>query len=201
MSHARGFSLLEMTVAIAVFATVLGTVAAGLVRDNQAQQAILAHTGPVMKLRSAMNRVAADLRMAGLWGEDRDHDGYLDSGEDINGNGVLDADWSLAEGVTETTLSFNARTDLRDGTDVIATGIYDARTTYKFVDGNLIREQLVYDDEGNASVRKAVLAEDVKSVEFSRSGRVVTCRASVDIPMGGSVIQTRTLETRIWLRN
>lgn len=198
---ARGFSLLEVVISLGLFATLAGSVAAGLVRDNQAQQAILAQTGPAMKLRSALHRITMDLRMAGMWGEDRNHDGVLDAGEDINDNGVLDANWNLEEGVAQAELSFNARRDMRVGGDVIATGIYAARTTYRLLNGDIVREQVRYDIDGNASVMRAILARNVSGLTFSRTGGVVQVRAAVEIPLGGGRTQTRVLESRVWLRN
>jgi len=201
MSTTRGFSLLEVTVSLALFATLAGTVAAGIVRDNQAQRAILAQTGPIMKLRTALHRITMDLRMAGMWGEDHNHNGTLDDGEDINDNGVLDADWNLAEGVAQASIDFNARSDMRSGGEVVATGIYSARTTYRLLDGDIIREQVRYDLDGNATVMRAILASRVSGLTFSRVGGVIRVRASVDIPLGGGRIQNRVLESRVWLRN
>ena len=51
--------------------------------------------------------LGVDLRMAGLWGEDSNHDGVFQEREDLNGNGVLDADWSLPDGETQNVLAFN----------------------------------------------------------------------------------------------
>lgn len=201
MSATRGFSLLEMIVSLGLFATLAGSVAAGIVRDNQAQQAILAQTGPIMKLRTALHRITMDLRMAGMWGEDHNHNGTLDEGEDINDNGVLDADWNLAEGVAQGSINFNARSDMRNGKDVIATGVYSARTTYRLRDGDIVREQLRYDLDGNPTLMRAILAANVSGLTFSRTGGVIRVRVSVDIPLGGGRIQNRVLESRVWLRN
>jgi len=201
MTGSRGFSLIEVTISIGLFAALAGTVAAGIVRDNQAQQAILGQTGPIMKLRGALQRISMDLRMAGIWGEDRNHNGVLDDGEDINENGALDADWNLADGIAQDSLSFNARTDLHNGGELIATGIYAARTTYKLRDGDLIREQVRYDLDNNPTVMHTILATRIAALTFSRTGGVIRVRASVDIPLGGGNIQNRVLETRVWLRN
>jgi len=201
MTGTRGFSIIEVVISIGLFAALAGSVAAGIVRDNQAQQAILAQTGPIMKLRSALHRISIDLRMAGLWGEDRNHNGKLDDGEDLNDNDVLDADWNLVEGTAQASLSFNARTDLREGSEVVATGIYAARTTYRLQNGDLVREQVRYDGEGNAQLMRAILAKNIASLTFTREGGVVRVRASVEYPMGGGRTQNRVLETRVWLRN
>ena len=198
----RGFSLLEVSVSLAFFAVVAGTAATSLLQDNQAQRAVNAQVGPSMRLRSTINRISVDLRMAGIWGEDSNHDGLLDPREDLNGNGVLDADWSLPDGATSDELSFNSRADLHDedGT-LIATGIYSPKVRYLLVNDRVIRERTRYDDEGNKTTQWTVLAEGIRSLTFKREGGVVKVRGEVDIVLGGGEIETRTLETRVWLRN
>ena len=140
--------------------------------------------------------------MAGIWGEDSNHDGLLQDREDLNGNGVLDADWSLPDGATHEQLTFNSRADLRaeDGT-LVATGVYSAKVRYLLVNGRVIRERTRYDDDGNATTQWTPLAEGIRSLTFTRQGGVVKVTAEVDITLGGGKYETRTLETRVWLRN
>ncbi|MHC4954845.1 MAG: hypothetical protein ACYTGZ_13245 [Planctomycetota bacterium] len=199
--HERGLTIVESLLSVSVFATLMGSIAAGMIRDNQAQGAMLGETGPALKLNRALYRISVELRMAGVWGEDRNHNGFLDTGEDINGNGELDSDWSLEDGKTQSHLAFNTRADLRDEDGVIiATGIYKARTKYSFVDGEIIRHQLRYVD-GKAQLHRHVVAKNVRSLTFTRNGGLVKVRASVDIDIGGGDTRTQTAETRVWLRN
>jgi len=198
----RGYSLLEMSMSLVFFAALAGSAATSLLQDNHAQRALTAQVGPAMRLRSAVHRIGVDLRMAGLWGEDSNHDGVLQEREDLNGNGVLDADWSLPDGETHNVLAFNSRADLRDSDGaVIATGVYSPRIRYLLVNGRVIRERTRYDDEGNATTQWTTLAERIRSISFSRKGGVIKVRAEVDIVLGGGEIETTSLETRIWLRN
>ena len=184
------------------FAALAGSAATSLLQDNHAQRALTAQVGPVMRLRSAVHRIGVDLRMAGLWGEDSNHDGLLQDREDLNGNGVLDADWSLPDGETHNVLAFNSRADLRDDDGAVsATGVYSAKIRYLLVSGSLIRERTRYDDEGVATRQWTTLADRIRSISFSRTGGVIKVRGEVDIVLGGGKIETTSLETRVWLRN
>lgn len=198
----RGYSLMEMSMSLVFFAAIAGSAATSLLQDNHAQRALTAQVGPAMRLRSAIHRIGVDLRMAGIWGEDSNHDGYLQSREDLNGNGILDADWSLPDGETHNDLAFNSRADLRDDDGaVIATGVYSPMIRYLLVDGRVIRERTLYDDEGNATTVRATLADSIRSISFSRKGGVIKVHGEVDVVLGGGKIETTSLETRIWLRN
>ncbi|MHC4940870.1 MAG: prepilin-type N-terminal cleavage/methylation domain-containing protein [Planctomycetota bacterium] len=197
----RGFTLIEVAISLTVLAILMGSVAGSLARDNSTHQALVAHMGPEMKMRRVLHRMATEIRMAGVWGEDRDHDGVLDEGEDLNLNGHLDADWNLADGQERADLAFNARQDLRDedGT-VIATGIYSPRTRFYLQGGTLYRERIrIVEDE--PQVVRAVLATRVKELQFARDAGVVTVRVTVSVELGGGRLKDHVLETRVWLRN
>ena len=198
----RGYSLLEVSISLAFFGAIAGTAATTLLEDQQATRAISTQVGPTMRLRSALNRISVDLRMAGIWGEDSNHDGLLQEREDLNGNGVLDADWSLADGESESELSFNSRADLHDDDGyLIATGIYSEKVRYLLVDKTLVREKTRYDEHGNASKQRAPLVEGIEALSFTRDGGVVKVRGEVKIALGGGKYETRVLGTRVWLRN
>ena len=198
----RGFTLLETAISLTVFAMLIGTIAMGLVQDTRAHDVIVAHAGPEMKMRRIIHRIGKDLRMAGVWGEDRNHNGTLDEGEDLNDNGVMDADWNLEDKTERTDIVFNTRTDLRDEEgNVLATGIYDTKVRYAFVDGMVLREKTRYDEDGKPEVVRTILATRIKDVRFARSGGLVRIRASVDVNLGGGRTREHVLETRVWLRN
>ena len=151
---------------------------------------------PLMRGQKVLERMGAELRMASEWGEDRDKDGELDPGEDTNGNGVLDADWSLADGVCEKTLSFNRRIDLRDeyGT-VIATGLHSRRITYRLVEDKVIRQWQVTKPGGSVATRTAVMARGIKDVQFCRQGPLI--QATVEVRLSKEVSHTFTTRTRL----
>jgi len=197
----RGFTLIEAMVSLSVLAVLMGSVASGLVSDSRAHEAFVAHMGPEMKLRRILNRMATEVRMAGVWAEDRDHDGVLDDGEDLNGNGILDSDWNLPDGARHNELAFNAREDVRDETGkVIATGHYTPKSRFFLEDGTLCRERTRMVD-GNPVTARASLANGLKALEFERVGGLVVIRATVTVNLSGGRTQDHTLETRVWLRN
>ena len=198
---ARGLTLIEATISLAVFAALFGTVAGSLVQDSRAHEAIVAHMGPEMKVRRILHRMATEIRMAGVWAEDRDHDGELDEGEDLNLNEVLDSDWNLGDGEKLPELSFNAREDLRDadGT-LLATGVYTSKRRFYVENGTLYRETTRY-EEGKPQARRAILATRIHALEFEREGGLVVVRATVRVNLAGGRSKDHVLETRVWLRN
>lgn len=201
MADRRGFTIIEAMISLAVLSVLMGSVAGSLIRDSRAHEALVAHMGPEMKMRRVLHRMATEVRMAGVWAEDRDHDGVLDEGEDLNLNGHLDSDWNLADGEKRTDLAFNTREDLRDADgNLIATGIYTPRTRFYIENGTLYRERM-RDVEGVLTPVRAVLATHLQSLEFERDAGLVVIRAGVRVTLGGGRYQDHTLETRIWLRN
>ncbi|MHC4955686.1 MAG: PulJ/GspJ family protein [Planctomycetota bacterium] len=197
----RGFTLLEAGISLGVFAVIIGTVAAGIVQDTRAHEAMVAHAGPEMQVRRIIHRIGTDLRMAGVWGEDKNRNGMLDEGEDLNNNGVMDADWNLDDGVERKDIAFNTRTDLRKDGNVIATGIYSPKVRYAFDSGMIVREKTRYDESGKPEILRTVLATGIKDVRFARSGGLVRIRAAVDVKDGSGHVREHVLETRVWLRN
>ena len=140
--------------------------------------------------------------MAGVWGEDRNRNGQLDDGEDMNANGLLEADWSLADKSESSNISFNTRADLRDADGVlIATGVYETKTRYFIEDGTVFREKTRFNDAGVAHVVRTPLATRVKELTFARSGGLIRIRATVQIVRAGGRARDEVLETRVWLRN
>lgn len=199
----HGFSLVEASISITIFAIVLGTVSAGLVRDTSAQEVISAHVGPEMKVRNVLHRIGTDLRMASVWGEDLDHNAVrsLEAGEDLNGNGVLDADWDLPDNSNTTDLSFNTREDLRDNAGkVIANGVYSGRKRYFLDKGSVVREVTTYVGVTPTTTR-SYLARGVKSLVFTRVGGLIRVRAVVDVATSRRSTRESVIETRVWLRN
>lgn len=199
----RAFSLLEVTIGGAILVMVFGVAASALVRDQHTHRVLTAQLGPELTAQDALERIATELRMAGEWAEDRDHDGQLDPGEDGNGNGILDAAWDLPDGaIGQDRLSFNRRIDIRgvDGS-VVACGVYSRRVTYRVQGTDLVREWECAGAGGTVEIRGAVVAHDIGALRFSRSGVVVTVAMDVLLPQDVYEPGRRTLTARVWLRN
>jgi len=217
-------------ISLAGFAVVFGLIAAGMIQDTQTHRALVSQTVPQMRLNDAMERITTDLRMAGIWGEDRNRDGEFDPEEDLNGNGVLDSDWSFPKTTTTKiepmdSISFNVRRDELDAAtgEIVAAGVYTTRVAYRLVGDDLIRETTAYDEKGVEEVTRAVIASGVSELRFlyepgasgtavpteegeslpagTYDGGLVRVRISCDIPEPGGTVQRRTLTGSVWLRN
>jgi type II secretory pathway component PulJ len=199
----RGFTLLELTVAFTLFVVILGSVAAAVSGDRQTSRVILAHVGPELKGQRALEAIASELRMAGEWGEDLDHDGVWDDGEDANGNGSFDANWNLADGtMNQDNIAFNRRIDefAEDGT-ILTTGIYSRPVKYRLDGEALIREWQATKEDGTVEIRKSAIATKVGGLRFSRQGQLVRIELDVLLPENVYKTDHRTVRTMVWLRN
>lgn len=199
----RGFTLVEMIVASAIFAMVFGAAAAAVARDQQTHRVVSAQFGPELRALSTLDRIATELRMAGEWAEDKDHDGELDPGEDANGNGVLDAAWDLPDGaVNQDHISFNRRVDLRDEEgEIVTAGVYSRRVTYRLDGTDLVREWEHDKADGEIEIRRAVIARKVGALRLTREGILVTVSLDVVLSKQAYAPGLHTLQTRVWLRN
>lgn len=199
----RGFTLVEVLIAAVLFAVLLAGVSSALVSDTQASRVLLAHLGPEMRATNALDRITSDLRMAGEWGEDRNHDGAMQDGEDTNENGILDADWSLPDlAVNQPSITFNRRIDMTDETGtLVRSGIYSRPVTYRLVGTDLVREWQRTLPDGATQTLRATMASRVRAIRFSRTGQLVTVQLDIELPLSISRTGLRTLTGRVWLRN
>ena len=198
----RGISLLEVALSLAGFALVLGAVVAGMVADTRTHGAIVNRAGPELRARHVLDRMLTDLRTAGVRGEDRDQNGFFSPEEDLNGNGVLDADWSLPDGETRNFLSFNYRTDLRDQDGaLIATGVYSPKTTYRLDGDAIVLERTSYLDDGGERTSRTVLAEGVRDLRIHRNDGVIQIAIAIETPLAGGEVSVDVIEGSVWLRN
>ena len=176
----RGFTILEMSIAAAMLSMIFGAAAVAISGDKQTHRALVAQTGAEMRGQLALEKIAAELRLAGEWGEDRNHDGQLDEGEDTNGNGVLDANWSLVDGAKDAdVLTFNTRIDDRVEGETAVSGIYSRKITYRLEEGGLIREWARTDLDEEVEVLRSVVATGLSALRFSRKGSLVTYTSEV----------------------
>lgn len=199
----RGFTIVELVIASTILLAVFGAAVVALLGDSRAERVITAQLGPEMRARSALERLASELRMAGLRGEDRNDNGALDDGEDVNGNGRLDADWNLEDGVQgQAQLEFNRRIDVVDEDGEAASGVYSSPVRYSLDGRNLVRTWNRTDpDTGDLVEVRHVLAAGISAVRFSRVGTVVTISLDVKLPPKIYKSDIRTYTTSIWLRN
>lgn len=200
----RGFTIVEMVLGSAIFLVFFAAATIALIGDQRAERVLTAQIGPEMRARDALERLAAELRMAGLRGEDRNDNGELDEGEDVNGNGRLDADWNLADGtVNQADLTFNRRIDMQnteEGTG--ASGVYSSPVRYLLDGGSLVRIWSRTDpDTGGTQEVRHVVAAGISGLRFTRRGTVVTVALDVRLPKRVYKDETRTITTSIWLRN
>jgi type II secretory pathway component PulJ len=201
-SRERGFTIVEMVLGAAIFLMIFGAAVVALLNDSRAERVLTAQLGPEMRARHALERLSAELRMAGVRGEDRNDNGRLDDGEDVNANGRLDADWSLDDGAAEQDeLTFNRRIDLVDE-DGAASGVYSSPVRYFLENGALVRAwSRTNPDTGEAQECRHVAAEGISGLRFTRGGNLVTVSMDVRLPPRVYKSDKRTLTTSIWLRN
>ena len=199
----RGFTLLEVLIATGIFVFIVTGATMAISQDARALRVIGGHLGPEMKARSALDRVSSELRMASVWGEDRNHNLVLDDGEDTNENGTLDSDWSLEDGGDPASyITFNRRMDAVDesGT-VVGSGVYSGAVSYKLEGDRLVRVWNTQVAPGVIVTRRTTLAEGVLALRFKRSAEIVTVSIDVRLPPRIYKTDRRTLSTRVWLRN
>ena len=198
----RGFSLLEILIATGIFVFVVTAATMAVSQDARSLRVLGGHLGPEMKARAALDRVSAELRMASVWGEDRNHNLSLDDGEDTNDNGSMDSDWSLEEGADPVSfITFNRRMDAVDESgNIVGSGIFSDAVTYRLEGDRLIRLWNVRVGE-NVVTKRTTLAHGVMDLRFNRTAEIVTI--SIDVRLPPRIYQTdrRTLSTRVWLRN
>ena len=103
----RGLTLVEVTVAVAIMSVVL-LVAGSLAVSAQDEAAgAFTRTGEAVRAGEVADRLVRELQTAGFSGEDENGSGALDAGEDLDRDGRLDADWSLADAASASDLTFN----------------------------------------------------------------------------------------------
>jgi Tfp pilus assembly protein PilW len=200
----RGFTIVEMALGSMILLAIFGAAAVALIGDRRAERVLTAQIGPEMRARDALERLAAELRMAGLRGEDRNDNGELDDGEDINDNGRLDADWSLEDGAADRPeLTFNRRIDIENHEEgTCASGVYSSPVRYLLESESLVRIWTRTDPEtGEARETRHVVAAGITALRFTREGTLVTVAMDLKLPPRVYRTEKRTITTTIWLRN
>ena len=199
----RGFTFIEVLIATGIFMVVMAGATMAVSQDAKSLRVIGGHLGPEMKARSALDRVASELRMASVWAEDRNHNQVLDDGEDTNENGTLESHWSLQEGGGPASfITFNKRMDAvdEDG-NVVGSGVYSGPVSYRLEGERMVRVWNTQLAPGVVVTRRSTVATGVLALRFERSAEIVTISIDVRLPPRIYKSDRRTLSTRVWLRN
>jgi hypothetical protein len=178
-----GVSLLETAMAVSITATVLFAAAAVSKSSIAASSGIGTSSGLSIRCCEGANAVAKLLTNAGLLGEDVNGNGVMDTGEDTNRNGVFDSNWSLANGATANSLTFNVQD---------ATCYWSAPKTFSVVNGVLRLTE-------GASVRE--ICRNVSSLAFSRNGDLIDVTLTLTASDRTGRSWTATARRRINVRN
>jgi len=145
-------SLVEVVISTAIAASML-LVALSLA-DSAGDATNSAHIRTTVFVRAskAADRLVKELQTASPVGEDDNENGSLDSGEDTNSNTRLDSDWSLADGATGTSITFNK---------VESDWTWSGPIAWAITDGNLVRTE---------SSATEVVCRNVSAFAVRRSG-------------------------------
>jgi len=198
----RGLTILEVTISAFVLLLVVMISSTAVARDQGTYRSLTSGLGCEMRARHALERIVADLRLAGEWGEDANRNSVLDDGEDLNGNDVLDAHWNLADGTAgQPTISLNRRMDERLDGELKASGIYSGRISYSLQGDRLVREQVAVLPDGSTRVDRAEIASRISTLRFSRQGRLVGVELALRVPVGQYAPGERAQAATVWLRN
>jgi len=177
-----------MTLVEVIVATVVGSgvLLGGVVLTDSGMRATTAaHRRSTLALKAsqASARIVRELQAASMSAEDENENGTLDVGEDSNRNGTLDANWSLADGTSANTLTYNVLAE---------EWRWSAPVTISLQNGSLIRT------EGSQVTQ---LCTEVRGVTFTRSGRSVQLRLELEGTDGRGEVWTEFAERKIHVRN
>ncbi len=169
-----GFSLLEVMIGAVLMPIIFMGVAAAVHSSEGVREDIRDASFGVHKLRTCLRRIADELRVSSVLGEDTNDNGILDADEDWNGNGRLESDWSATgDSITFNRLQFD--------------GTYSLPITYRLVDDEmLVRDQLMPD----LTTESAILARGVSSFSAIATGTKLVVSMSVT---SGETSRTSTI--------
>ena len=180
----RGFTVLEIVAAATIF-SVVSVAALGLAATGQKVYVTTGNkTRSSSRTLAVLERILIELRHASFNAEDVDEDNDAgDIAEDVNGNGVIEDDWSLADNETAQSISFNT---------ALGGGLYSKKITFRF-DGTR-----VWRESGDDT---AVLARDVRALTFTRRGSQITIDITTLAGDGGRGGRAVSLSRTILIRN
>jgi type II secretory pathway component PulJ len=188
--HARarssgGFSIVELTIAAALLSLLLGVVFSSMQATQKASKTVTRGMDGSRVVETAMRRITEELRSATFVGEDVNNNDVLDSGEDRNGNGRLDADWA----VTANSITFNR---------CMPGNTFSLPVTYRRVGSTL--ERVAMQSAGGALIT-TVLARNVDAFAVTAVNSRITITLRVRIPDAGGKTIDRERTAVITPRN
>jgi type II secretory pathway component PulJ len=179
----RGLSLVEIIVATALASGIMLVALRLAGTTSNAATASHRRTTISTRVADATEAVVRDLQVAGLSGEDVNGNGLLDVGEDTNNNGALDAAWSLPNGGTAASITFNKVQDR---------WIWGPPITYSIQNGVLVRVE---------GAQRREICREVTSFSISRSGDRVDISLTSTGKDGRGETWSDTAERRVYVRN
>ena len=114
--------------------------------------------------------------------------------EDLNLNERLDADWSLADGATAPSITFNRRFDLLIGNTGSPCVAYSSAIRYRLESGRIVRET---NHTASGQTIRTTVASNVSALRFTRRGSLVQVAIVIRLRDG----QTRTLARSLLVRD
>ncbi len=180
----RGLSLVEVVIASAIGAMVL--TAGSLLLRNSFRDSNAAYIRDSLAIRCAdsADQVVRELQLGTLVGEDTNGNHALDTAEDVNRNGRLDADWSLADGTAATSITFNA---------LLGGWMWTEGITYSVNNkGVLLRREKGVDRE---------ICRNVSLFKVTRSGTMVDVDLTLSMRDRNGTVWSETAKRRAHVRN
>jgi len=178
-----GLTLLEVAISISITATVLFAAAAVTKAAIADSSGVGTSSGLSVRCCEGANAVAKLLMNSGISGEDTNGNGLLDTGEDTNRNGVRDSNWSLANGATAASLTFNVMDQ---------NYLWSGPVTLSVVNGVLRQTQ-------GTNVRE--ICRNVAALSFTRNGDLIDFTLTLTAADRTNRTWTASAKRRINVRN
>jgi prepilin-type N-terminal cleavage/methylation domain-containing protein len=179
----RGMTLVEVMVSAAVGAIALGLGATLTSRAQQDSNSSYIRTRLKISSTESTDLIVRELQLATLSGEDANGNHVLDTGEDTNRNGRLDADWSLADGAVANAITFNLP---------VNGWLWSTPITYYVNNGVLMRRQDGLDRE---------ICRVVTTFQLARTGNLVDIDLTVTTKDRYGRTWTEASSRRAYVRN
>ncbi len=180
-----GFTLVEMLIVTAVVPILFAAIYMTMSNVSNLQESAGGAITVTEKMRNALRRIADELRTSSESGEDSNGNGVLDSGEDLNSNGRLDADWKISG----TSVTFNRMQP--DGT-------FTLPITYQLNNGQLER---VLTTNTSGKTQTAILCRAVQSFSILSASNKITVSLALTYDKRGNKQETLSSSVTILQRN